>query len=94
MSARKILFFIIIIVSLLIINNLTHSIYSLWQKKHLVVDARLELEKQQKENEAIMAKPGDGIVVVSQKDLEASSSAKIKPPDTRPNWKKWWDLFF
>ncbi len=116
MSPKKIVFLIIIIISLLIINNLAHSIYSLWQKKHLVVDARSELEKQKKENDDLkkklsviekpqfieeearnklfLAKPGDNVIVVSQKDLEASVSSKLNLPDKRPNWEKWWDLFF
>ncbi len=93
-----------------------HSIYTLWQKKHLVEDVRLEVEKNQHENEALkrklsqieepqfieeearnklfLSKPGEGVIVLSQKDLEATLSAKPKPRDTRPNWRKWWELFF
>lgn len=116
MSLKKIAFFIMIIVSVIIINNLARSIYSLWQKNHLVTDARWEVEKEKKENDELkkklaqvqkpefieqearnklfLAKPNEGIIVLSQKDREATLSAKPKPPDTRPNWRKWWDLFF
>lgn len=116
MSPKKIAFFVIIIVSIFIINSLVHSIYTLWQKKHLVVDARLDAEREREKNQTLknklniienpqfveeearnklfLVKPGEQIVVLSEKDLKASDSAKPKPKDTRPNWKKWYDLFF
>lgn len=116
MSIKKIAFFVILIISFVIINNLVHSIFTLWQKKHLVDDIRQEVDKQRKVNQDLkqklnytkrpqfveeearnklfMAKPGEGVIVLSQKDLETTISAKPKPRDTRPNWKKWWDLFF
>lgn len=115
MSPKKIGFFIIIVVSLFIINNLVQSIYTLWQKKNLVVDARLDVDKHKYENQVLknklksiessefieeearnklfLVKPGEQIVVFSEKNLEATISSKIKPKDTRPNWKKWYDLF-
>ena len=105
-----------IVASVIIINNLARSIYSLWQKNHLVTDVRSEVEKEKKENDELkkklaqvqkpefveeearnklfLAKPNDGIIVLSEKDREATLPAKPKPQDTRPNWRKWWDLFF
>ncbi|HSW48257.1 MAG TPA: septum formation initiator family protein [Candidatus Saccharimonadales bacterium] len=116
MLTKKIAFFIIIIASIFIINNLVRSIYTLWQKKNLVVNAKQDVDREKAENEELkrklakvekpefveeqardklfMSKPGEGVIVLSQKDLEATISAKPKPVDTRPNWKKWWDLFF
>lgn len=116
MKLRQIVFIFIIIASITIINNLVQSTYTLWQKQDLVVNARMEAERQKKEeqelkrklrliekpefveqtarNKLFLAKPGEGIVVLSQKDLEASNSGKKKIADTRPNWKKWWELFF
>lgn len=116
MKLRQIIFIAIIVISIFIINNLVHSIYTLWQKKDLVVDARLEMVRQKEKeqelkrklrmvedpdfveqearNKLFLAKPGEGIVVLSQKDLEASNSGKKKTADTRPNWRKWWELFF
>ncbi|HVF69724.1 MAG TPA: septum formation initiator family protein [Xanthomonadales bacterium] len=116
MSPKKIGFFIIIITSLVIINSMTRSIYTLWQKKHLVEDSRLEMEEQRRKNQELrnklneidrpqfveeearnklfLVKPGEQVVVMSEKDLKATESSKPKPKDTRPNWKKWWDLFF
>lgn len=116
MSLKKIAFFIMIVASVIIINNLARSIFYLWQKNHLVTDVRSEVEKEKKENDELrsklaqiqkpefveqearnklfLAKPNEGIIVLSEKDREATLSAKQKPPDLRPNWKKWWDLFF
>ena len=104
MSIKKVAFFIIIIFSVIIINNLARSIYSLWQKNHLVTDARTEVEKEKRENDELkrklaqvqtpefveeearnklfMAKPGEGVIVLSEKDREATLSAKPKLPDT------------
>ena len=53
MAIKKILFFIVIIFSFFVINNLIHSIYNLWQKQHLVVKENLELEKEKKKNEKL-----------------------------------------
>jgi len=43
-------------------------------------------------NKLLLVKPGEEQVILPQ-DLLASSSAK-KKPDLRPNFRKWWDLFF
>ncbi len=116
MSPKKIGFFVIMITSLVIIYNLSQSIYTLWQKKQLVVDARQEAERQKKKNQELksklreidrpqfieeearnklfLVKPGEQVVVLSEKDLIATDSGKIKPKDTRPNWKRWWDMFY
>ncbi|HUQ84743.1 MAG TPA: septum formation initiator family protein [Candidatus Limnocylindrales bacterium] len=116
MSPKKIGFFIIIITSLVVINNLAHSTYKLWQKKQLVDDSRLEVQRQKDKNQELrnklnkierpnfieeearnklfMVKPGEQVIVLSDKDLKASESSKPKPKDTRPNWKKWLDLFY
>lgn len=116
MHPKKIVFFIIIIASVVIINNLVHSIYTLWQKKYLVENSRLEVEKQRSKNQELrnkldeigrpqfveeearnklfLVKPGEQVVILSEKDLKATASSKPKPKDTRANWKKWWELFF
>ena len=49
MSLKKILFFCVLLISLLIINNLVHSIYTLWQKEHLITAAKADLGKEKKE---------------------------------------------
>lgn len=47
---KKILFTIIIVASVIIINNLAHSIYDLWQKKDLIARVQQELIRQKQEN--------------------------------------------
>jgi cell division protein FtsL len=50
MPIKKILFFGVLIGSLIIINNLVRSTYTLLQKHNLVVQAQQELDKQKHEN--------------------------------------------
>lgn len=40
----------------------------------------------------LLAKPGENIVILPKNQLSISPP-QAKPLDTRPNWKKWWDLF-
>ena len=47
---KKVILGAIIIVSLIIINNLARSIYSLWQKQELVTTTEKELEREKKMN--------------------------------------------
>lgn len=53
MQFKKILFFAILIIFIIIINNLIHSIYTLWQKSDLVVQAQDELESEKKKNKEL-----------------------------------------
>jgi cell division protein FtsB len=53
MKIKKIVFFTIVVASLFIINSLVHSIYSLWQKQSLVVDAQQNLETEKKKNQKL-----------------------------------------
>lgn len=50
---KKVLFILVIVASVFIINNLIRSIYSLWQKQHLLVNAQKELAEEKKRNEAL-----------------------------------------
>lgn len=50
---KRVLFFIILIVSLFVINNLVRSIFNLWQKQQLVEQARKELSKEKEENQRL-----------------------------------------
>ena len=52
-TVKKILFFGIIIVCLIIINNLVRSIYDLWSKQDFVVKAQTDLEKANTENQEL-----------------------------------------
>src|SRR3989344_4024287 len=50
---KKIIFFTILIFSAFVIKNLVSSIYTLWQKQSLVVQAQKELEKEKNENQRL-----------------------------------------
>ena len=50
---KKILFFVVLIASVFVIINLSRSIYTLWQKRDLIVDAERELVKQKQENQRV-----------------------------------------
>ena len=43
-------------------------------------------------NKLLLVKPGEEQVILPQDLPSSSDSAKKK--DTRPNFRKWWDLFF
>ena len=116
MPYKKIAYFIIIIIFLLAINNLVHSIYSIWQKQDLIVQAQKNLTAEKKENaqlkneisqvnqpqfietqardKLLLTKPGESIILLPKNQFATSSSSSSKLVDTRPNWKKWWDVFF
>lgn len=80
---RRTLFLIILVVSLFIIQSLVRSIYTLWQKHDLLVEAEQELQEQKKEN----AKFKQQLVVVeSQNFTEKEARNKLflqKPGEQR-----------
>lgn len=53
MSIKKIVFFVFIVFSLFIINDLTHSIFNLWQKNDLLDRARRTLSLEKKKNDEL-----------------------------------------
>ena len=44
-------------------------------------------------NKLLLVKPGEQSVIIPQ-DLLSSSDSARKKVDSRPNFRKWWDLFF
>lgn len=52
---KKILFIASVVILLLIINNLSRSIYDLWQKQDLLTKAQKELVKEQQLNQKLKA---------------------------------------
>lgn len=116
MSYKKIAFFIVILILLLTINNLIHSIYAIWQKQDLIIQAEKNLAVEKEENQKLkkdiaqvnrpqfiesearnkllLAKPGEGIVILPKDQLATNSSTPNHVVDNRANWKKWWDIFF
>ena len=116
MPYKKIAFFAVIVLLLITINNLAHSLYTIWQKKDLIVQAQQNLAAEKEENQKLkqdiaqvnkpqfieseardkllLAKPGEGIVILPKTQLTASHSPIPLVVDRRPNWQKWWNLFF
>jgi len=116
MPYKKIAFFACVLILLLTINDLAHSIYTIWQKQDLIVQAQNNLDSEKKENQQLkqkitqvnqpqfiesqarnnllLAKQGEGVVIMPDNKLVASPSPAPKQIDTRPDWKKWWDTFF
>ena|SRR5258708_1519114 len=116
MPYKKITFFTIIIVLLLTINNLIHSLYTIWQKQDLIIQAEKNLAVEKEENQKLkkaitqvnqpqfiesearnkllLAKQGEGIVVLPKNQLTEASSPVQHSIDTRPNWLEWLNLFF
>ncbi len=114
-TMRKLIFFCIILASLIIINNLALSIYSLWQKQDLLITAQKQLKSEKKTNQTLkkqlvkvqsphfleeqardrllMVKPGEQLVVLPQISFEPTPSPQ-KKTQQKPNWQKWYDLFF
>lgn len=62
---KKMLYILIIIISVYIINNLIRSIYNLWQKQDLVTQAREELQREKNTN----AKLKDQLVQVKRPEF-------------------------
>ncbi|MEK7571495.1 MAG: septum formation initiator family protein [Patescibacteria group bacterium] len=56
MAIKRIAFFIVIIASIVIINNLVNSIYTLLQKKDLLVSSQQSLDKEKQENQELQKK--------------------------------------
>lgn len=52
---RKIIFIVIVVTLLLIINNLIYSIWNIWQKKDVVLQAQNELSLEKQENQKLKA---------------------------------------
>jgi cell division protein FtsB len=50
---KKVIFIIIVAILFLIVNNLVHSIYDIWQKKDVISQAQEELNLQKQENKRL-----------------------------------------
>ncbi|MBI1982331.1 MAG: septum formation initiator family protein [Candidatus Levybacteria bacterium] len=50
---KRVFFIIVLVASLFFINNLTRSIFGLWQKQNLVEKERIELLKAKEENQRL-----------------------------------------
>jgi cell division protein FtsB len=50
---KKIIFIVTVVILILIINNLVHSVYDIWQKKDYISQAQKELDFQKQENQRL-----------------------------------------
>ncbi|OGH14739.1 MAG: hypothetical protein A2687_02705 [Candidatus Levybacteria bacterium RIFCSPHIGHO2_01_FULL_38_26] len=71
---KKILFFATVLISFFVINNLARSIYDIWQKRDLVVEAELELAKQKQENQSLQS---ELVYVESEEFVEETARNKL-----------------
>lgn len=111
---KKIFFFIAIVILLVVISNLTRSIYDLRKKEDLIVAAQKELAKEKRKNQKLksdlsyvesqefiekearnklfLVKPGEQKVLLDKDLIEGKETMDKK--EYKPNWQKWWELFF
>ena len=62
-------------------------------KKKLTIVQKPQFVEEEARNKLFLAKPGEGVIMMPSNVSRASTSGK-KQQDTRPNWQKWWDIFF
>jgi cell division protein FtsB len=63
-------------------------------RKDLARVNKPEFVETEARDKLLLAKPGEGIIVIPTDQLVASPSVIPTPPDTRPNYQKWWNIFF
>lgn len=71
---KRAIFVIVFVVSVFTIKNLVQSIYDLWQKQDLLVQANLRLEKEKKRHEELRRKLA---VVESEHFIEEQARNKL-----------------
>ena len=50
---KRILFILAIVIGVIVVNNLSRSIYDIWNKKDLITDAQKQLEVEKKKNQRL-----------------------------------------
>lgn len=92
MPYKKIAFFVILFLLLMTINDLIHSLYTIWQKQDLIIQAQKNLVREKQENQRLKKE----IAQVNQPQfIEAEARDKlllakpgegvvILPPNTLP----------
>ena len=53
MPYKKIVFFTVVLILLLTINDVARSLYSIWQKQDLIVQAQQDLSVEKQENQKL-----------------------------------------
>ncbi len=63
-------------------------------KKNITQVNRPQFVESEARDKLLLAKPGEGIVILPKIQLAQRPSSLPKIVDMRPNWQKWWDTFF
>lgn len=63
-------------------------------RRELARVSKPEFVESEARDKLLLAKPGEGIIVIPTTQLIAIPSVIPTPPDTRPNYLKWWEVFF
>lgn len=63
-------------------------------RKELARVSKPDFVEAEARDKLLLAKPGEGIIVIPTNAMVASPSAIPTPPDRRPNYQKWWEVFF
>jgi cell division protein FtsB len=63
-------------------------------RKDLALVSKPEFVETEARDKLLLAKPGEGIIVIPTTSVITKPSAIPTPPDTRPNYQKWWEVFF
>ncbi len=63
-------------------------------KQDLAKVKKPEFIESEARDKLLLAKKGEGVIVIPTGTIVGSPSPTPPPPDTRPNWQKWWQVFF
>jgi cell division protein FtsB len=63
-------------------------------RKDLAFVRKPEFVETEARDKLLLAKPGEGIIVIPTNGVIATPSVIPTPPDTRPNYQRWWEVFF
>lgn len=63
-------------------------------KKKLAEVKKPSFVEEEARNKLFLVRPGEGIVILPTDVLSTESSQPQETEDTRPNWQKWWEMFF
>lgn len=63
-------------------------------RKQLAKVNQPEFIEAEARDKLLLAKPGEGIIVIPTTSLITSPSPIPTPPDLRPNYQRWWEVFF
>ena len=62
-------------------------------RKKIALVKRPDFTEAEARNKLFLVKPGEQVVMLPKGSL-GTAPGKPAPQDTRPNWRKWWELFF